>query len=235
MRFSSTDQTFLLSDALNPKTEDIRLYDAMAAASKPHHLIRVTNGMREDFKMWLLFLDCFNGSCIFPNTFWSSNYDIHLFTDAAGNCELGCAAYLEPRWLFFQWPKDWINSEVLKDLTFLELVPIVLAFFAWSRSFVGQKIMLHTDNLALVSVLNKCTSKSARVMQLVRPLVIHKMLVNCQFKAKHVSGCDNGIADALSRKDFIRFQRLAPNASPHPSKVPDAFQKLISELKLNDC
>ena len=100
-----------------------------------------------------------------------------------GNFELGCAAYLEPRWLFFQWPKVWANSEVLKDLTFLELVPIILAFFAWGRSFGGQKILLHTDNLALVSVLNKCTSKSTRVMQLVRPLVLHKMLVNCQFKA----------------------------------------------------
>jgi len=57
-----------------------RLYDAMAAASKPHHFIRVTMGMREDLKMWLVFLDCFNGTCIFPSTFWSNNFDINLFT-----------------------------------------------------------------------------------------------------------------------------------------------------------
>jgi hypothetical protein len=212
-----------------------RFYEAMSVASKPHHFIRVNRGMREDFKMWLMFLDCFNGSCIFPKLFWSSNFDIHLYTDAAGNPDLGCAAFLKPRWIYFQWPESWIPSGVFKDLTFLELVPIILAFITWGEEFKGQKVLLYTDNLSLVSVLNKCSSKSARVMQLVRPLVLHKMLINTQFKAKHILGCNNSIADALSRKDFVRFQRLVPDALPKPDPIPEAFKSLISGLNLSDC
>lgn len=212
-----------------------RFYDAMKSASKPHHFVRVTLGMREDLRLWLLFLDCFNGVCIIPSVDWATNEEINLFTDASGNGELGCSAYLHPHWIFFPWPESWANEAVLRDLTFLELVPIVMAFFAWGDRFVGKKILLHTDNLSLVSVLNKCTAKSVRVMQLVRPLVLKKMLLSCQFKAVHVFGYNNVLADSLSRKQFVRFQLLVPSARTKPDPVPEAFARLISQVNLLDC
>jgi len=39
------------------------LYVSFKNASKPHRFIRLTKGIREDLKMWQLFLQKFNGYC----------------------------------------------------------------------------------------------------------------------------------------------------------------------------
>ncbi|KAJ8307565.1 hypothetical protein KUTeg_015649 [Tegillarca granosa] len=37
------------------------LYDAMCGLTKHFHKVRINNEMKEDIRMWLLFLDIFNG------------------------------------------------------------------------------------------------------------------------------------------------------------------------------
>ena len=212
-----------------------RFYDAMSGVARQHHFIRVTTHMKEDVRMLLLFLECFNGSCYFPESDWVSNLDLQLFTDATGNANLGCAAYFAPYWIFFEWPETWQGTGILHDLTFLELVPIVLAFHAWGNFFQNKKILLNTDNLALVSILNRKTSKSKRVMRLIRPLVLQSMFHNIQCKSVHIEGRFNHIADALSRKQWVRFQHLAPGAERYPTPVPSSFQVLISSPELICC
>ncbi|XP_060100313.1 cyclic nucleotide-binding domain-containing protein 1-like [Heteronotia binoei] len=39
-------------------------------------------------------------------------------------------------------------------------------------------------------------------------------------EAKHVPGVNNGVADALSRRQMERFRQLAPEADPQPFRVP---------------
>jgi hypothetical protein len=34
---------------------------------------------------------------------------------------------ISEKWVQFQWPKDWANMEFMIDLSFLELIPIMLA------------------------------------------------------------------------------------------------------------
>ena len=187
--------------------------------------------MKADTKIWLSFLDFFNGSNCFPDQFWSS--DLHLFTDSAGGSH-GCAAYLEPHWSVFKWPANWANTNLIRDITFLELIPISLAFMLWSHKLQGKKLLLHTDNLGLVSILNKKSSKSKRVMHLIRPLVLNSLMHNIQFKAIHIVGKDNGIADALSRQQWDRFRYLAPRADEFPSAPPDGFLSTISNIRPGD-
>ena len=131
-----------------------RFYDAMCGIRKRDHFIRITMQMKEDIEMWLLFLDLFNGCALIPVLSWISSVDMHLFTDSAGG-QFGCASYLEPHWCFYKWPIEWMDSALITDITFLELVPIVLAFLLWEKCFQNKKLILHTDNLALVSILNK--------------------------------------------------------------------------------
>ena len=45
-------------------------------------------------------------------------------------------------------------------------------------------------------------------MQVVRTVVIRSLELNIHFKAKHIPGIDNGIADALSRFQMSRFRQL---------------------------
>jgi hypothetical protein len=71
---------------------------------------------------------------------------------------------------FLQWPKEWSKTEILSDITFLELVPIFLAIFLWKFQFTGMRIKFSCDNQAVVQILNIKSSRSERVMSLVREI-----------------------------------------------------------------
>lgn len=212
-----------------------RFYDAIIGLTKPLHHLRITKSIKEDIRVWLFFLDYFNGYCSFPERVWSFDNQLHLYTDSAGSSQLGCAAYFQPHWIHFLWPQQWVGLEIMRDITFLELVPIVMAFHVWAGSLRSKKIVLHIDNQALVIILNKKSSKSKRIMFLLRDLVLHAMLNDIQLKAVHVAGVSNGIADSLSRLQWVRFRRLAPMADRLPTLVPQSFRQLISNRNLTVC
>ena len=110
-----------------------RFYDAMRGICRPGHFIRVSVEMKENILMWLSFIERFNGSCSFGKCIWLSNREMSVYTDSAGNPELGCGVYFSGRWTFFQWPSDWRYSEIIVDISFLELVPIVLSVLSLKR------------------------------------------------------------------------------------------------------
>lgn len=55
-----------------------RFYRDMAGVQKPHHMIRVNLGMKQDAMTLLKFLHSFNGTCQFPDQLWSSNNDLEF-------------------------------------------------------------------------------------------------------------------------------------------------------------
>ncbi|KAK6182694.1 hypothetical protein SNE40_010318 [Patella caerulea] len=120
----------------------------------------------------------------------------------------------------------------MRDITFLELIPILLAFQIWTSFLTHRKLILHVDNQALVCILNTKSSTSKRIMHILRPLVLLTMLHNVQFKSVHLSSCKNTISDSLSRQQWYRFRTLAPTADAYPSVIPAQFMKLISDPKL---
>ena len=61
-----------------------RFYDAMVGINKHFHRIRVNLEMKEDIKMWLRFLHCFNGDSYYNYGNWEDGNAISLFTDSAG-------------------------------------------------------------------------------------------------------------------------------------------------------
>ncbi len=83
---------------------------------------------------------------------------------------------------------------------------------------------MHTDNQALVHIINSITTKEVKVMALVRKLVINSMLFNIQFKAVHVPDRINILADKLSRLQIEAFKQLAPKAKEHPVSLPVEIQ-----------
>lgn len=208
-----------------------RFYDAMTGITKSFHHVRVSSFMKADIHTWISFLDHFNGYCSFPELSWYDNSTLELYTDSAGSAELGCAAVFGCSWVFFPWPRDWSDTDLLKDITFLELVPVVLAFLIWAQCLQSKKIILHIDNQSLVSILNKKSSKSKLVMQLLRPLILICMQNHIQFKASHVEGTLNVKADALSRCQWQRFREVAPMADSHGQEIPELFHRMICSLK----
>jgi hypothetical protein len=204
-----------------------RLYSAMSQAKKPYHKIRLSNGLKSDLNMWKTFLTNYNGTSVMLDTEWKSNSDIQLFTDSAGQSNLGCGIYFNGRWAFMQWPQQWKDTDILKDITFLEIIPIALACFLWSEHFRSMRIQFSCDNMAVVHILNSKSSKSNRVMALVRQIVLWSLKFDFQLNAVHISGVNNNIVDSISRMQWKTFRMLAPEAEVHPTPIPRDFMTYL--------
>jgi hypothetical protein len=77
----------------------------------------------------------------------------------------------------------------MKNMSFLEMVPVVLAMFLWVTSLENKKILFYIDSNALVSIVNKRSSKDTWIMKMIRPFVLITMKNNVQFKAIHIEKC----------------------------------------------
>lgn len=195
-----------------------RLMNLTIGLSKPSHHVRLNAEAKADLKAWLLFLDSFNGKAMFLDDAWLLASDLHLYTDASGT--LGYGAFLDTEWFYGAWPDVWVSY----NITLLELFPIMAALSLWGEQLANKRILLHTDNMALVHILNTQTSREGKIMMLVRKLVVTCMRHNIHFKAQHVPGICNQLADALSRQQVERFKELAPGAQPLPTQLPPHLQ-----------
>ena len=133
--------------------------------------------------------------------------------------------------VLFGWPKHWKYIDGSHDMTFLELIPVVLSVIIRGDK---KKITFHIHNQALVAVLNKRTARSDLVMVLVRALVLKCMLHDNLFRADYISTKSNIIADAISCKQWARFRQVAPNAMTNPQPIPQSFYSIISSQNLID-
>ena len=185
-----------------------RLIDLTVGVQGKSTKVRVGSGAKLDMKTWLKFLDDYNGVSVFLPADHIENTDLELFTDAAGS--IGMGAYFQGHWTQLRWPVDILRSNL--SIAFLELYPIVIAVKLWGINMANKKILFRSDNAAVVSVINRRTSKCPKVMSLVRVLVLECLRYNIVFNAKHIPGVYNSIADALSRFQVHRFHKLAPNA-----------------------
>ncbi|XP_067318612.1 uncharacterized protein [Anolis sagrei] len=194
-----------------------RLARATAGARAPHHRIRVTQGMREDLRVWIQFLRRYNGVSMWQ-TRWELGSELQVQSDASGS--IGFGVFLQGHWCTAKWPDSWKKGNLLRDLTFLEFFPILVAVRIWTNLFRNKRVRFWCDNQAVVRVVNRQSSKSARVMRLVRLFVLTCLEANITFSARYIPGVNNEIADALSRFQEDRFRSLAPGADLLPASFP---------------
>ena len=64
-------------------------------------------------------------------------------------------------------------------------------------------------------------------MKLVRAMFLFCARHNFNILMKHIPGCINSGADALSRLQITRFHRLRPGSCPQPSIVPPAVWTIL--------
>jgi hypothetical protein len=134
---------------------------------------------------------------------------------------------MDVKWAYLKWSKEWSGTDILRDMTYLEIIPIALAIFLWFDRFQLKNILFYSDNLAVVSILNSKSCKSGRVMCILRLIVYCSLIGNFQFKAKHIYSKNNMIADALSRANFQKCRQLAPIADILPVTIPVEFWNLL--------
>ena len=115
-----------------------------------------------------------------------------------------------------EWPDSWRH----RNIAILEFYPIVLSMYLWGSEMSNRQILFFTDNEALVHVINKqpCRDKQLMLVCLTNNIV---------FKAKHIPGLQNKLADSLSRLQLQTFKQLAP-AYMHqtPMEIPLHLQPI---------
>lgn len=86
-----------------------------------------------------------------------------------------------------------------------------------------KKVLFLSDNMAVVEVINKRSSRDKRLMILLRRLVLVSLQCNIHFRAKHIPGKLNVTADKLSRFKFQEAFRESPYIQQQPTKFQRAF------------
>jgi hypothetical protein len=114
----------------------------------------------------------------------------------------------------------------LRTLHFSSYFRLLLHCVSGGEQLKNKKVIFNIDNQSVVHIINKKSSKSVRVMSLVRHLVLSTLQYNIMTKALHISGISNKIADALSRCDWQRFRNLCPEADQRGTEIPDHLWKL---------
>ncbi|KAJ1165686.1 hypothetical protein NDU88_006103 [Pleurodeles waltl] len=101
-----------------------RLARATVKIKKAHHMVCFSAGLKEDLRMWLSFLEGFNGALLW-RTPWCTSQQLQLVTDALGR--EGFGAILDREWCAVKWPNAWRKHGLTKNITVLEMFPIVLS------------------------------------------------------------------------------------------------------------
>ncbi|MCG8048417.1 MAG: hypothetical protein N0E48_22830 [Candidatus Thiodiazotropha endolucinida] len=181
-----------------------RLIDLTCGIRSQNFYIRLNKEARADIKAWLTFIDSFNGKSVFLPTQWQSSDSLSFYTDASG--AKGFAAIFGNEWFAYSWSDKMQHYQI----AIKELFPIVIALEHWGSGFRDSKVLFLTDNMAVVEIINKQTSKEKVLMTLIRRLVLSALRFNILFCAKHIPGKHNVIADRLSRLQFQEAFSVAP-------------------------
>ena len=191
-----------------------RLIDLTMGKNNKFHNVNLNKDTKLDLELWLQFLSKYNGvSLLIPNI-WTKQDHLKLYTDASG--KYGFGAVFDNEWVQGNWPETWREREI----TIKELYPIVLSTYLWADQLENKNVMFYTDNMSVVHIINTQTSRDKNIMILVRKLVLKLLQLNTTYKAEHISGKKNIIADALSRGLFQQAKEAAPHLDAMPKQVP---------------
>lgn len=180
---------------------------------------------KKDLHIRQLFLADYNGrSMLIDENFLNGDF-LKLYTDAAGSS--GYGAIFGTHWFLGKWPVAWKNL----NIAVLELFPIVAYIAVRGSQWRNKSICFFTDNEAIVSVINKQTSKDVIILSLVRKLVLLCLRFNINFKSAHVRSGHNVLADLLSRSQVKAFLDMATWADRTPTLVPGKFAPEAYEIR----
>ena len=191
-----------------------RLHDLSIGLTKPYHHRKISNQVRLDLQVWKQFLQHHNTKTFFLDLKFISQDTLHMYTDASST--IGYGGYFGSRWFAGKWPESCLGL----NIALLEIYPIFLAIKIWGPQLSNRCIMLNSDNMAVVHILNTFTSKDHSILSLLRVIVTECMVHNILIRAKHIPGVLNICADLLSRDRIKEALHLYPQLQVQPVIVP---------------
>ena len=96
------------------------------------------------------------------------------------------------------WESDWPAAHQY-HINFKEVLALEPAVIRWGHLWKNRKIVVHTDNKAAESIINKGSSTEPFVMASLRRVFWLSAIHNFRIFAVHIPGSENKLADAASR------------------------------------
>ena len=191
-----------------------RMYNLGIGISKPYYKVKMTKEVKSDLQVWKSFLMYYNSQNVMLDYKWISDQNLRMFTDAAST--IGFGGYFDSYWFYGSWSQNCLGM----NIALLELYPIVLAIHLWYKKLKNKCLTIHSDNMAVVHIINQSTSKDASIMKLVRKLVLKCMSENIYIRAVHILGRLNECSDFLSRDKVPQARKVNPRLTEHPENIP---------------
>lgn len=191
-----------------------RLINLTKKVTEPHFFITLNKEAKEDLDTWLAFLKTYNGRSLLLADRWRQSNTPPMFSDSSGR--LGFGVVWGDQWFAGAWNDEWRGQSI----ALLEFYPIALAVSVWAKAFSNRCIVFHSDNEAVVHIINRQTSTDNQIMCLLRQMVLTCLQHNILFTAVYFEGRKNVLADALSGFQVGKFKQLAPGARPFPVPIP---------------
>ncbi|KAE9383109.1 hypothetical protein BT96DRAFT_844537 [Gymnopus androsaceus JB14] len=103
-----------------------------------------------------------------------------------------------------------VPGDATEPIFYFEALTVVSAILYAIEIPSVHRVFVFTDNTNTVDMFHSLKAK-----QLYNPLLLtvvdHAIRSSVQFRVGHIPGEENGIADALSRFDYVRILQLAPS------------------------
>jgi len=193
-----------------------RMINLTIGKNNPHHYIRLTKEIQQDLHIWEIFFQSFNGKSFFLEEAWATSCQLRFYTDAAKS--QGYGIIFGCHWAYGEWPDEWKTN---RDISFLEFFPIVVGLSMWCHTLRNKRVLFMTDNESVVHVINKQTSRDTYLLSLIRKMVFICLRNNILFRAKHIPGIQNGLADSLSRLQVDNFKSMSQGMDRVPTPMPE--------------
>ena len=169
------------------------LINLMTILQASHHYTRLTSAAKADLSWWRFGLTMFHGTAPF-------NSDIALpsFQFATDACLIGGGAMFEGDWFYVSWLMDF-PSLGEKNINVLELKTVHVAAEKWGPKWAGKHILVRSDNSATVASLNKGTSRSVDMLEIIQQIFWLSVRYGFKLSAVHLPGHLNILSDRISR------------------------------------
>lgn len=172
--------------------------------------IELNDDCRSDIRWWQSFMTEWNGISLLWEEEWLADTDqLQPHTDA---CNIGYGAVCGTQWFHSRWTKE--QQEMSEDGTisrdsmpFKELYALVTAATTWAYQWHRKRITFRTDCEPVVMAINKGSCRSRMMMQLIRSLHYTAATHHFKYRAIHIAGVNNTIADELSR--VLSYEQLS--------------------------
>jgi len=197
----------------------------VAVQSGPEDEIRLSVEARSDIEWRHQFSKSWNGVAMLSSLNRQSPAR-KIMSDTSGNW--GCGAVCGTQWFQLPWSGQLCNYHIYVK----ELTSVVISVPVWGHRWVGRTVLVRSDNIATVDILNNRMGRNDEAMHLVRCLAFILARMQPSVLAEHIPAVHKMLADALSRNNLPTFSTSRGSSDTHHRSSSGPIDNVQARLNI---